>query len=523
MGIGNGAPNAQTGPPYQIETANSSHKVKINIQRLKLIHYPRSRPIAFAALCREVQGMQILLFHSDKETREMVGFCLESQMGLEVHRVSTFQEALDVFLEDGAIDLLVTHQQADTDKLFKYLLSTGTKIPVIMIGVSQQEGIADTYPDINVVDRISESDVPEKLTLAIKSQLKDNVEPAVNADYCRISTELLVRVVPLRGDIYIRLSNVKFVKMFRSGAQFSSEDLERFLVKKKVKFLYIKKEESQEFVTKFKEDLAQMVAKATPGDATVFNTISEVQGLIQELSNRLGFNQEVQDMAKQNVQLTLKAIGSSPKLSNVFSGTALSSKNFISSHSVLLANISCSIAAQMVWPSNTTFQKLVLAALFHDFTFQDPALAKISTKQELEDLRTSGADGEERYNLVKLHPVKSSEIVKGLNEVPGDVDFVVLQHHERPDGSGFPKGLRSQQIPPLSAVFIVAHDMLDAMIKEGHAFKLATFLKKMESQYESGAFRKIWKSLAPAEAQAKLSGQGPGEDDGDDDSGDVAA
>jgi HD-GYP domain-containing protein (c-di-GMP phosphodiesterase class II) len=465
--------------------------------------------------------MQILLFHSDKQTREMIGFCLESQMGLEVHGVATFQEALDVFLEDGVVDLLITHQQSDTDKLFKYLLSTGAKIPVIMIGAPAKDLVADAYPDIQIMARLTEADVPEKLTSTIRSQFTGNLDAGLSADFCRISTELLVRVVPLRGDIYIRLSNVKFVKMFKTGAQFSSQDLERFLFKKKVKFLYIKKTESQEFVTKFKEDLAALVASTKPEDPTVFSTISEVQGLIQELSNRLGFNKEVQDMAKQNVQLTLKAIGASPKLSNVFSGSALSSKNFISSHSVLLANISCSIAAQMVWPSSTTFQKLVLASLFHDFTFQDPALAKISSKKELEDLRVATPDGEERYMLVRNHPSKSSAIVKGLNEVPGDVDFVVLQHHERPDGSGFPKGLRAQQIPPLSAVFIVAHDMLDAMVKKGQNFELSAFLKTMGPQYQNGAFRKIWKSLSPPEVQAKMAGPGSGGDgEGDDDSED---
>ena len=442
--------------------------------------------------------MQILVLHPNVDALEMVGFSIESQMGIFTHRASSFQSAIDVLIDDNQVQLLVAHPGEDADKLFKYMLSANLKLPVILLGPPLEGGQEDVFPDIQVLARLPEAEVSDKIAALIKKYFKERKTNSVIEEYCRIATELLVRVVPLRGDIFIRLSDSKYVKMFKTGATFTREDMEKYLQRKKVKYLYIRTEDSHEFIGKFNDDMVNLIAEAKTGDPEVLNTVSEVQSMVQDLADRIGFTPEIQDLARQNIQLTVKAIGASPKLTNVFSSSLLKSKNFISSHSVMLANISCAIAAQMVWPSNTTFQKLVLASLFHDFSFNDPALAKISTKQELEQLRSSSTSGltDEQYLAVKNHPQKASEVVRGLSEVPGDVDFVVAQHHERPDGTGFPKGMRGNQIPPLSAVFIISHDLLNSMIKEGEDFDMKAFVRRMESTYQSGSFRKVWRVLA---------------------------
>ena len=86
-------------------------------------------------------------------------------------------------------------------------------------------------------------------------------------------------------------------------------------------------------------------------------------------------------------------------------------------------------------------------------------------------------------------------MIKELKEMPGEVDFLVLEHHERPDGSGFPTGLMAHQIAPLSTVFIVAHDLMDSMIEQGAEFSLRNFLASVEATYQAGTLKQIWKAL----------------------------
>lgn len=436
----------------------------------------------------------------------MLSFCLESQMGLAVIPAGNFGEAVDALLEENAIDLIVANDQPDTEKLFKYILSTGAQIPVIHLS-NEPEKFVHSYSEIKLIGNLKTTELPESLVSCIGSNFTAILHSTIGEDYCRISTELLTRVVPLLGDIYIRLSSVKFVKLYRSGTVFGAEDLERVLVKKKLPYLYIKKTETQEFVHKFRQDLTALIAQAKTGDEGLFETVVEVTTLIQDLSQRLGFTQEVQDLVRQNIELTMKLIGDSPRLTKVLSVDTLRTKNYISSHSILLANISCSVAAQMGWPSNTTFQKLVLAALFHDSILLDPELAKISTKQDLEDKRATLS--EEQLQMVKSHPLRCAELVKTINEIPGDVSSIVAQHHERPDGSGFPKGLRGHQLAPLAAVFIVGHDLLDSLAKDRQNFSMANFLNKHEAEYQIGTFRKIWKCLKPLEADEETAQAAP--------------
>jgi HD-GYP domain-containing protein (c-di-GMP phosphodiesterase class II) len=437
--------------------------------------------------------MNVLLLQPNQDSLEMLRFCLESQMSLMVREAMSLQGALDHLLGEEPVDLIVCAMESESDKLFKYLLSTGATIPLIMIGEDVDKKL-QAYPDLQILACFPISEVPDQLVKLIRQNFAEILKTSVRNEYCRIHPELLLRTTPLQSDVYIRLSNVKYVKLFKSGSAFTQSDLEKYLVRKKVNYLYIKTTETQEFVSKFRDDLAKMVTEANPGDKGLLETASEVHNLIRELSDRMGFDPTVQELARQHIQLTIKAIGQSPKITSALAHSKLKGRNYISSHSVLLANIACSIATIMKWPSDTTFKKLVLAALFHDFIFQDPDIAKVSTKADLEKARATLTD--EQYKMVAEHPKLCVEIIRELKELPGEVEFLVLEHHERPDGTGFPQGLTAAQITPLSAVFIVAHELLDQMVAGGQNFSIAQFLKATESTYTSGTFRQIWKTLS---------------------------
>ena len=70
----------------------------------------------------------------------------------------------------------------------------------------------------------------------------------------------------------------------------------------------------------------------------------------------------------------------------------------------------------------------------------------------------------EEYNFVQKHPEFSEQIVQVLSADPFFKDLLgpVRSHHERIDGSGYPDGLCSDQIPLLARVILVV-DTYDAM------------------------------------------------------------
>jgi HD-GYP domain-containing protein (c-di-GMP phosphodiesterase class II) len=97
----------------------------------------------------------------------------------------------------------------------------------------------------------------------------------------------------------------------------------------------------------------------------------------------------------------------------------------------------------------------------------------------------------EEINKIKLHPVHAADYVRKMTEIPSDVDQIIFQHHEKADGSGFPRNLSGKFITPLSAVFIAAHEIVEFMrTRENES--LEVFLKENEALYHQGTFRKIW-------------------------------
>jgi PAS domain S-box-containing protein/putative nucleotidyltransferase with HDIG domain len=92
------------------------------------------------------------------------------------------------------------------------------------------------------------------------------------------------------------------------------------------------------------------------------------------------------------------------------------------------------------------------AGILHD-------IGKISIPAEI--LSKPGKLNDAEYNLMKMHPQSGYDIVKTI-ELPYEVAQVILQHHERLNGSGYPKGITGEDILYESRILAVA-DVVEAM------------------------------------------------------------
>lgn len=119
-------------------------------------------------------------------------------------------------------------------------------------------------------------------------------------------------------------------------------------------------------------------------------------------------------------------------------------------HSENVANYASKFAEWLNMDKDT-IRKLYWAGLVHD-------VGKIFVNQQI--LNKNGYLSAEEYEYVKVHPVKSYELLMeaGLEEIA----YIVRHHHERYDGKGYPDGLAAQQIPFGSRILCLA-DSFDAM------------------------------------------------------------
>ena len=86
-------------------------------------------------------------------------------------------------------------------------------------------------------------------------------------------------------------------------------------------------------------------------------------------------------------------------------------------------------------------------------------IGKLSIPAEILSMPTKLSEIE--YLLIKEHSIRGYEILKGV-ESPWPLAEMVYQHHERMDGSGYPRGLRGEEILMEARILAVA-DVAEAM------------------------------------------------------------
>ncbi len=441
--------------------------------------------------------MHILLVQDSSTVREKVVFALESTFGAKITEAANFKKAkveLDRIKDE--IDLIVCDLQQGSVQDFETFQQQAGALPCILCVDSKP--VHEPPVGWHVLSVVDRNQLINNLLGSIQrlidkgSLLATSATDEALGEYVKIRTKLLLGVCPLKANVFIRLSDKKFLKLFKEGDRFEFADMEKYTIRKGVEYLYLRRDETKEFIDKYNMDLQKIVARASN---ISMEEMSQINGAIyetvQELANTIGFTKDVQVMARHHMKMTVKSMGKSPNLGQILGRLNLFEGEYISTHSTLTSYMGCAIAFHLEWASEGTFQKITMAAFMHDIALQNVDLAECET---LEDVRKKGF-GEEEEKEFRNHPQKAAELARQFQEVPPDVDVIVGQHHELPDGTGFPRKLTSNHIAPLACVFIVAHDMAKMALKRGVEFDVKEFIAEKKAKYTTNQFRKIFAAI----------------------------
>lgn len=100
-----------------------------------------------------------------------------------------------------------------------------------------------------------------------------------------------------------------------------------------------------------------------------------------------------------------------------------------------------------------TVKSVILAGLMHD-------IGKSQIPRSILD-KPGQLTFEER-TIIELHPIYGYYMVKSLRDIPSEIQYAILQHHERENGTGYPNGLPTHKIHPFAKIIAIA-DAYDAM------------------------------------------------------------
>jgi putative nucleotidyltransferase with HDIG domain len=166
-----------------------------------------------------------------------------------------------------------------------------------------------------------------------------------------------------------------------------------------------------------------------------------------EIANR-AYKEDLERMIVERTSKLQKA------LDGIVRATALTVEMrdpYTAGHQKRVADLACAIADECDL-SEDQIEGIRMAGIIHD-------LGKISVPAEILSKPSRLTPNE--FNLIKEHPEVGYDILKGL-DFPWPIAKMVLQHHEKFDGSGYPQGLSGDEIL-IEARIITVADVVEAM------------------------------------------------------------
>ena len=139
--------------------------------------------------------------------------------------------------------------------------------------------------------------------------------------------------------------------------------------------------------------------------------------------------------------------------------------SYTNGHSQRVAEYTAMLTKELGYDDETV-EKYKNIALLHD-------IGKISIPPEV--LNKQGKLTDQEFNIIKSHSAQGYMALKDISIMP-ELAVGAGQHHERPDGKGYPKGLKGDQISRVAQIIAVA-DTFDAMYSDRPYRKRMNFEK----------------------------------------------
>jgi putative nucleotidyltransferase with HDIG domain len=148
-------------------------------------------------------------------------------------------------------------------------------------------------------------------------------------------------------------------------------------------------------------------------------------------------------------------------------------------HSPFFSRLVTAIGAQMRLDEKK-IQSLKYASLLHDTGKADIPVEILTKTTKLTP---------EEYNIIKRHPIKGAQILRPLQALRPVIP-IIMHHHERYDGTGYPSRLKKGQIPEGARIMAVA-DAFEAMVygrpyreRKGIPMAMQEIKKKSGTQFD---------------------------------------
>ena len=269
--------------------------------------------------------------------------------------------------------------------------------------------------------------------------------------YCEIPLQDFIDNRDIPYEIFIRLTDEKFVKLASHSRDLGREQLEGYR-SSGVSALFLR---SEDFTKLLRIELTTGAPPLNQIEEQTFAELQREADVAVELVFGNELNEFTYEIAKTVVSSVLGFAAHNHSLLTVltaFRDSAQSKQLY--KHSVAASLYGVMIALRMGWTSASDLYHLGLGGLLHD-------IGGHSVRPPLD------CDDPNELVLWRNHPIQGAAALELLGGVPSAVIQIVLQHHEAYSGAGFPQGFAGEEIHSMARIVALADGFCEIAFKVG--------------------------------------------------------
>jgi response regulator RpfG family c-di-GMP phosphodiesterase len=311
-----------------------------------------------------------------------------------------------------------------------------------------------------------------------------------STEFLPVTTDFLNLLLFAPSDVYIRLSDKKMVKCLNRNSIFTKKENQKYH-DKGITTLYLKTENDKTLLLSI---IKKRIREFLTGNViTLANRLALSHHQICEMIKLEGMTPEHQEMVKETITQSAKIISSNDKLNDYWERFDLLG-DYPSQVYTLQILIASMVLKKLDRASSDTMMKISLAAFLQDITLDNVELLKMKDYQDFIKNKNKFTDEEQKKFLA--HPQTTCDLIAKCRELPEDVDRIILEQHEAPNGNGFPKRLNANQTTSLSCLLILSGLMAKLILEKKSKLTKIEFVNYFQQEgYNKGNYKEVFDAI----------------------------
>lgn len=285
---------------------------------------------------------------------------------------------------------------------------------------------------------------------------------------------------PVPFDIYIERAPNAYTKIFKKNFYVDFDRVKKYNQEKKVHTFYVEKKDYDDYlkvVASISHDFFENAQDKSIEE--IVSVVKDVADLsLIELIQKNIITQESVSYATNTIKGCITTLGKD-KSSLVRLLKLISTHPYSFRHAISTTVFSLILGRAAKIEGQRNLEALGLGALLHDI-----GMSLIDA--EIEDKNDLSA---EEWKEIKSHPEIGKRILEDIKNVPTEAKLIVLQHHEQPNGNGYPNGLYGRDTYFLAKLVSIADTFCALILPRPYRDRVYTVYEAIDVMvYDRGKF-----------------------------------